>query len=65
MKYQPYEKDGSKLTVSNPTHPSRYWSYVTLLDASIDQFRARKARRRQSKSSTPKSLRRTTTHYRA
>jgi hypothetical protein len=63
MKYEPYEKDGSQLAVSNPSNPSQNWSYVTLFDASIDRFRARKAPRRQSKSSTPKSLRGTTTHY--
>lgn len=28
---EPYEKDGSKLTVSNPRNPSQDWSYVTLL----------------------------------
>jgi hypothetical protein len=32
MKYEPYEKDGSKLTVSNPSNPSQDWSYVTLFD---------------------------------
>ena len=32
MTYEPYEKDGSKLTVSNPSNPSSDWSYVTLFD---------------------------------
>ena len=32
MTYEPYEKDGSKLTVSNPSNPSQDWSYVTLFD---------------------------------
>jgi len=32
MTYEAYEKDGSKLTVSNPTNPSSDWSYVTLFD---------------------------------
>jgi len=32
MTYEAYEKDGSKLTVSNPSDPSRDWSYVTLFD---------------------------------
>ena len=32
MTYEPYEKDGSKLTVSNPSNPSSAWSYVTLFD---------------------------------
>jgi hypothetical protein len=38
---EPYEKDGSKLTVSNPRNPSQHWSYVTLFEASIGRFRAR------------------------
>jgi hypothetical protein len=32
MTYEAYEKDGSKLTVSNPSNPSQVWSYVTLFD---------------------------------
>src|SRR5215471_17944388 len=32
MTYEAYEKDGSKLTVSNPSNPSSDWSYVTLFD---------------------------------
>ena len=32
MTYELYEKDGSKLTVSNPSNPSQDWSYVTLFD---------------------------------
>jgi len=32
MTYELYEKDGSKLTVSNPTNPASDWSYVTLFD---------------------------------
>src|SRR5262245_1557186 len=32
MTYEGYEKDGSKLTVSNPSDPSRDWSYVTMFD---------------------------------
>ncbi len=32
MTYEPYEKGGSKLTVSNPSNPARDWSYVTLFD---------------------------------
>src|SRR5215510_12243752 len=32
MTYEPYEKEGSKLTVSNPSNPSQDWSYVTLFD---------------------------------
>jgi len=32
MTYEAYEKDGSKLTVSNPSDHSKDWSYVTLFD---------------------------------
>jgi hypothetical protein len=32
MTYEAYEKDGSKLTVSNPSDPSQDWNYVTLFD---------------------------------
>ncbi len=32
MTYEPYEKGGSKLTVSNPSKPADAWSYVTLFD---------------------------------
>jgi hypothetical protein len=32
MTYGPYETDGSKLTVSNPSNPAADWSYVTLFD---------------------------------
>lgn len=32
MTYEPFEKGGSKLTVSNPSKPEDAWSYVTLFD---------------------------------
>lgn len=32
MTYELYEKDGSKLTVSNPSDPKSDWSYVTQFD---------------------------------
>jgi hypothetical protein len=32
MTYEPYENDGSKLTVSNPSKPGDEWSYVTMFD---------------------------------
>ena len=32
MTYEPHEKDGSKLTVSNPSNPASDWSYVTMFD---------------------------------
>ena len=32
MTYEPYEKGGMKITVSNPSDPKSAWSYVTLFD---------------------------------
>ena len=32
MTYEQHEKDGSKLTVSNPSNPKNDWSYVTMFD---------------------------------
>lgn len=32
MTYEPHEKTGSKLTVSNPSKPGDEWGYVTLFD---------------------------------
>jgi hypothetical protein len=32
MTYELFEKNGSKLTVSNPSNPSQDWSYDTLFD---------------------------------
>jgi hypothetical protein len=32
MTYEPYEKGGLKITVSNPSNPSATWSYVTMFD---------------------------------
>ena len=32
MTYEPYEKGGMKITVSNPSQPSATWSYVTMFD---------------------------------
>ena len=36
MTYEPYEKGGMKITVSNPSKPGDEWSYVTMFDG---QFR--------------------------
>jgi hypothetical protein len=36
MTYEPHEKGGMKITVSNPSKPGTEWSYVTLFDG---QFR--------------------------
>ena len=32
MTYEPFEKTGSKLTVSNPSKPGTEWSYETMFD---------------------------------
>ncbi|MCU1385159.1 MAG: hypothetical protein JWL71_3856 [Acidobacteria bacterium] len=32
MTYEPYEKGGMKLTVSNPSKPEAAWSYATMFD---------------------------------
>ena len=32
MTYEPYEKGGMKITVSNPSKPGTDWSYVTTFD---------------------------------
>ena len=32
MTYEPYEKGGMKITVSNPSKPGDQWSYVTFFD---------------------------------
>jgi hypothetical protein len=32
MTYEPYEKGGMKIIVSNPSDPKATWSYVTLFD---------------------------------
>jgi hypothetical protein len=32
MTYEPYEKGGMKITVSNPSKPGDEWSYVTMFD---------------------------------
>ena len=36
MTYEPHEKGGMKITVSNPSKPGTDWSYVTMFDG---QFR--------------------------
>ena len=38
MTYEPFEKGGMKITVSNPSKPGADWSYVTMFDG---KFRAR------------------------
>jgi len=36
MTYEPYEKGGMKITVSNPSNPSATWSYVTRFDGKFE-----------------------------
>lgn len=35
MTYEPFEKGGSKLTVSNPSRPDASWGYVTFFDGTF------------------------------
>jgi hypothetical protein len=35
MTYEPYEKGGMKITVSNPSKPGTEWSYVTMFDGTF------------------------------
>jgi hypothetical protein len=35
MTYEPYEKGGMKITVSNPSNPANDWSYVTMFDGTF------------------------------
>ena len=35
MTYEPYEKGGMKITVSNPSKPEDTWSYVTTFDGKL------------------------------
>src|SRR4051812_20368004 len=32
MTYEPYEKSGMKITISDPRDPNAGWSYVTMFD---------------------------------
>src|SRR5262245_49440411 len=36
MTYEPYQKGGMKITVSNPSDPSATWSYVTMFDGKFE-----------------------------
>jgi hypothetical protein len=38
MTYEPYEKGGMKITVSNPSNPAATWSYVTMFDGKFRPF---------------------------
>ena len=57
MKYEPYEKDGSKLTVSNPSNPSQDWSYVTLFDGVYRPVQGQEGAETAVEIINPKSIR--------
>lgn len=57
MKYEAYEKDGSKLTVSNPSNPSQDWSYVTLFDGVYRPVQGQEGAETAVEIINPKSIR--------
>jgi hypothetical protein len=57
MTYEGYEKDGSKLTVSNPSNPSQDWSYVTLFDGVYRPVQGQQGAETAVEIINPKSIR--------
>jgi hypothetical protein len=57
MTYEAYDKDGSKLTVSNPSNPSQDWSYVTLFDGVYRPVQGQQGAETAVEIINPKSLR--------
>jgi hypothetical protein len=57
MTYEAYEKDGSKLTVSNPSNPSQDWSYVTLFDGVYRPVQGQQGAETAVEIINPKSIR--------
>jgi hypothetical protein len=57
MTYEAYEKDGSKLTVSNPSNPSQDWSYVTLFDGAYRPVQGQEGAETAVEIINPKSIR--------
>ena len=57
MTYEAYEKDGSKLTVSNPSNPSQNWSYVTLFDGVYRPVQGQEGAETAVEIINPKSIR--------
>ena len=57
MTYEAYEKDGSKLTVSNPSDPSQDWSYVTLFDGVYRPVKGQEGAETAVEIINPKSIR--------
>ncbi len=57
MTYEGYEKDGSKLTVSNPSDPKSDWSYVTLFDGVFRPVQGQEGAETAVEIINPKSIR--------
>ena len=57
MTYEAYEKDGSKLTVSDPSDHSRDWSYVTLFDGIYRPVQGQEGAETAVEIINPKSIR--------
>ena len=57
MTYEAYEKDGSKLTVSNPSNPSQDWSYATLFDGVYRPVQGQEGAETAVEIINPKSIR--------
>jgi hypothetical protein len=57
MTYEAYEKDGSKLTVSNPSNPAQDWSYVTLFDGAFRPVQGQEGAETAVEIINPKSIR--------
>lgn len=57
MTYEAFEKDGSKLTVSNPSNPASDWSYVTLFDGVFRPVTGQKGAETAVEIVNPKAIR--------
>jgi len=57
MTYEGFEKDGSKLTVSNPSNPASDWSYVTLFDGVFRPVTGQKGAETAVEIISPKAIR--------
>ncbi|HEX8031431.1 MAG TPA: hypothetical protein VF491_23335 [Vicinamibacterales bacterium] len=57
MTYELFEKDGSKLTVSNPSNPAQDWSYVTRFDGKFEPVTGQPGSETAVEIINPKSIR--------
>ncbi len=57
MTYEGHEKDGSKLTVSNPSNPKSDWSYVTMFDGVYRPVQGQEGAETAVEIINPKSIR--------